>query len=211
MSASIERIWYEDPGGLFSSDRVAHFIPERDTPYAVQLNALLRLSLYVAALLLLFRHPTAAVYLPLGTAALTYAMYSSDVSRRIAEERSRDVLHEGMTREGDVCTIPTRSNPFMNVTMNEYTESPSRAPACRIDTEGTSEKAESNFDTNLFRDVDDVYGRRSSSRPFYTMPNTAIPNDQGGFARWCYETGPSCKEGNGPRCFANVSTTIPPF
>jgi hypothetical protein len=35
---------------------------------------------------------------------------------------------------------------------------------------------------------------------FNTNPNTQIPNDQAGFADFCYGNMPSCKEGNEFAC-----------
>ena len=34
--------------------------------------------------------------------------------------------------------------------------------------------------------------------------NVSIVNDQGAFADWCYSRPPTCKEGNGIQCFANL-------
>ena len=41
-------------------------------------------------------------------------------------------------------------------------------------------------------------------RNFYTMPNSRIPNDQKGFAEFCYGTMVSCKEGNEFACEKNM-------
>ena len=35
------------------------------------------------------------------------------------------------------------------------------------------------------------------------MPNTEAMNKQTEFAKWCYATPPTCKEGNGLQCAAN--------
>lgn len=193
--APTERIWFKDPFGLFADDRLVHFVPERNTTLAVQLNALMRFALYSSVVMILFRHYSLAVYIPVGVAVLTYAMYMSNLNDRASEDRARAMSQEGMTREGEVCTVPTKSNPFMNVMMQDYTQDPSRPPACNISSAATLKQAESLFDDNLYRDVDDVFGRRTSSHAFHSMPNTQIPNDQGAFAQWCYGTGPTFKEG----------------
>lgn len=202
MSSS-ERIWFRDPAGFFRDDRLAHFLPAKDTSLAVQLNSLLRLSIYLAAILLLFRRYSIALYIPLGVALFTYAMYLTNDSKLNEDVTGRMALHEGMTRDGRLCTVPTHSNPYMNVMLGDY-DNPSRPPACDVTSEATGMSAEALFEDNLYRDIDDVFQRRSSSHAFYTMPNTQIPNDQGGFARWCFGTGPTCKEGNGSQCFRNI-------
>ncbi len=41
-------------------------------------------------------------------------------------------------------------------------------------------------------------------RNFYSMPSTTVPNDQTGFANWCYKLPKTCKEGNGVQCYNNL-------
>ena len=67
---------------------------------------------------------------------------------------------------------------------------------------------EQNFNHNLYRDVSDLYGKSNSQRQYYTTPNTQIPNDQTSFAKWCYGTPATCKEGNNLQCFNNLPTTF---
>ncbi|MEW5315088.1 MAG: hypothetical protein WDW38_006540 [Sanguina aurantia] len=198
-----ERIWFQDPRGFFRDDRLAHFLPTRNTTLAVQLNALLRMAIYLAVILLLFRRYSMAVYVPLGVAVLTYGMYVTNDTGLRDQDAARAARKEGMTREGEVCTVPTHSNPYMNVMLSDY-DNPTRPPACDLSAQAVGDRAESLFEDNLYRDVDDVFQRRTSSHSFYTMPNTQIPNDQGGFAEWCYGRGPTCKEGNGSQCFRNL-------
>jgi hypothetical protein len=50
------------------------------------------------------------------------------------------------------------------------------------------------FNHNLFKDVNDVFGKMNSQRQFYTMPNTTIPNAQDDFAKWLYANPKTCKE-----------------
>lgn len=181
--ASTELVWFKDPTGFFADDRLAHFLPERNTTLAVQLNALFRLAIYASVVMVLFRRFSLALYVPIATAALTYAIYVSNTPAK-----------EGLTREGHACTVPTRTNPFMNVLRSEYLADPQRPAACDITSPATHQQVDSLFEDNLYRDVDDVFNRRTSSHAFYAMPNTQIPNDQGAFAQWCYGTGPTLKE-----------------
>ena len=39
---------------------------------------------------------------------------------------------------------------------------------------------------------------------WYATPNTTIPNDQDGFANFCYGDMISCKENNGMACMQNM-------
>jgi hypothetical protein len=55
----------------------------------------------------------------------------------------------------------------------------------------------------LFKGLDDDLAFEQSMRPFYSMPNTTIPNDQTAFAEFCYGSMISCKEGNSFACARN--------
>jgi hypothetical protein len=52
----------------------------------------------------------------------------------------------------------------------------------------------------LFADLGDKYEFDDSMRMFYTTPNTMIPNDQKGFAEFCFGDMISCKQGNEMAC-----------
>jgi hypothetical protein len=56
----------------------------------------------------------------------------------------------------------------------------------------------------LFTDLAEEYTFEQSLRPFYSMPNTTIPNDQQGFRNFCYGDMVSCKEGNPLACSRNL-------
>ena len=89
---------------------------------------------------------------------------------------------------------------MMNVQLTDYRESPNRESLSKV-TETDDPKMKKAIDdafySRMFRDVSDVYSTVASERNFYTMPVTTIPNDQKGFAEFCYGTPPTCKEGNG--------------
>ena len=119
--------------------------------------------------------------------------------------------NEGFNNYGDnmlqakVCVTPTVDNPFMNVALSDYTNMPNRDVCDDIlDNPHIKEQIEKNFNYGLYQDVGDVWGRNNGQRQFYTMPNTSIPNKQKVFALWLYNRGPTCKEGNGYQCYANM-------
>ena len=60
----------------------------------------------------------------------------------------------------------------------------------------TTKKQQEYIRRKLFSDIGDNYGYDFSMRNFYTNPNTTIPNDQGGFANFCFGDMISAKEGN---------------
>jgi hypothetical protein len=206
-----ERVWFDDPRGFVRDDRLALFIPWPNSSLAEKLNALMRFALYYAAFLFLFQRTYAVVYIPLVVALVTYLVFRAD-GRGEEEGLAPAPGHsrsEALTSSS--CSKPTLDNPFMNVLVSDYVDQPERPPACDIGRSSVKRAAESNFASNLYRDVDDVFERRSSSRQFYTTPNTAIPNDQAGFAQWLYgnaqsgkEAPPGLAETGGDRSWASV-------
>jgi hypothetical protein len=203
MQRDGEQIWFRDPAGFIGSDNFTAFFPTREMTYAQQLNAITRFALYLGTLLALVRRSWAMLYIPLGAAAVTLLL-------GLAEERRGAARRESFTRAGQAesgggaCTLPTPDNPFMNVTADQFSLSPARQPACPADDPRVREATRAGFERNLYRDMDDIFGRNASDRQFYTTPSTTVPNDQGAFARFLYERGPSCKEGNGVQCAANI-------
>lgn len=111
---------------------------------------------------------------------------------------------EGEVRPDDTkdgtCTKPTVDNPFMNVTMKDYMNFDSkgyvvnRPPACDPRDPEVKKLIDEKFSNNLYRDVSDVFGKKSSQRNYFTMPWTTIPNKQDEFARWLYLSPKTCKE-----------------
>jgi hypothetical protein len=116
-------------------------------------------------------------------------------------------------------TTPTVTNPMMNVLLPEIAYDPMRSQAApsynpKVEKEinhSTEVAAVLDFEPKtlseaeklrkkLFADLGDKYEFDDSMRSFYTNPNTTIPNDQKGFAEFCYGGMISCKEGNEFAC-----------
>jgi hypothetical protein len=116
-------------------------------------------------------------------------------------------------------TTPTVTNPMMNVLLTEIAYDPERnqaAPAYNpkiekeinhttevatvLDFEPRNITEAEKLRKKLFADLGDKYEFDDSMRSFYTNPNTTIPNDQKGFAEFCYGSMISCKEGNEFAC-----------
>jgi hypothetical protein len=157
-----------------------------------QLNAIMRLALYFAlAVLVVTRNPH-ILLIPMLAALTTFALYESVRHQRGLKRRVLETLHASTDTHGRLCHNPTPQNPFMNVLMTDRAD---RAPACCVDRPEVGCSMERIFNRGQVRNFDDIYGRASSSRQFYTMPNTTTPNDQAGFAQWLYGvTGPTRKE-----------------
>jgi hypothetical protein len=122
----------------------------------------------------------------------------------VMEEMNKNIENKNIeieSFEAGSCTKPTLDNPFMNVTMKDYLNidpetnvTVDRPKACDISDETIKKSMDDMFNNNLFKDVNDVFGKMNSQRQFYTMPNTQIPNAQDDFAKWLYMNPKTCKE-----------------
>lgn len=202
-------IWYKDPAGFMRDANAAYFIPSKDAPLEDQLNAVMRFAIYFTLVLLIIKRDINLLFIVIVVGAATYVINESNVSDERHKQRTMEHLKLAQDKDGQICTRPTKDNPFMNVTLEDLREFPNRPKACDITHKQVQKEVEDAHDFNLFRDVDDVYGRKTSSRQFYTMPNTTVPDDRTAFAEWLYKTGPTCKEGNGLQCHQNQLRAIP--
>lgn len=204
-NASAATIWYRDPVGFLRGGNAAFFLPTQSDTLTEQLNAVMRFAIYFTLVLLLVRRDANLLFVAVVVGALTYVIYESHATEQNKKQSTMEHLQLAREPDGSVCTRPTRDNPFMNVTNDQITDFPNRPAACPITRGDVEAAAEKEFSHNLYRDVEDVAGRYTSSRQFYTMPSTTIPNDRTTFAEWLYKTGPTCKEGNGLQCSMNQS------
>lgn len=101
----------------------------------------------------------------------------------------------------NTCRKPTEDNPLMNTPAVNYGLE-DEPVACNSNDDDINESIRVNFNHELFRDVDELWDKKNSQRQFYTMPNTAIPNNQTEFARWLYErpAGTMCKDEDMSKC-----------
>ena len=171
-----------------------------------KLNALLRFSIYFALLMLLVREDPKSLYLILFVGGFTWAMnlfYEAQRRELYTRHKTQDLQYDPRTKKA--CALPTKNNPFANILVSDYALNPMRKPGCNITKPRVKRMTEKMFRHNLYRDVDDIWGRRSSSRNFYQTPIQTIPNRQGEFASWLYGLGGrrTCKQGNGVSCMRN--------
>jgi hypothetical protein len=197
--------WYNDIGILIHPDRLTEFFPVSSYTLEEKFNALVRLSLYISIILFYYNADYNYISIFLATLLITYFVW---INRPLEKESSeikepsqpKTQLVEKLENESlSSCTRPTLDNPFMNVTMKDLLNSDEnqivdRPPACDITDPEVKKEIDDHFNNNLFRDVNDIFGKMNSQRQFYTMPSTTIPNAQDEFAKWLYLNPKTCKE-----------------
>jgi len=199
----MEHIWFEDISGFMNKTNFLTFFPSSTMTLAEQLNALCRFTLYLSVIVFLIKNDTTIFFAPILMAILSYMMYNAHTQNK--NNDGKVIENMGLQRDKytkQVCQPPTIDNPFMNVLISDYKDNPRRPKACRLSGR-TKQQATKFFNHNLYRSTDDIFQKNSSDRQFYTTPITTIPNDMDGFAKWLYRSPPTCKEGNGNKCYIN--------
>jgi Ca2+/Na+ antiporter len=193
--SSTDAFWANDFSVLLLERRLSEFFPSKNLTFHENLNAGVRLGLYLSVILALFYQDLQYLSILLFAFAFTYFLFRFYTPMN-EEKRKEEEIIETMDMEAD-CTKPTEDNPFMNFTMYDHlTFNSDKKPACDVKNEDIKREMKSNFDTNLYKDISDVFDRRNSQRQFFTMPWTTVVNDQKEFANWLYKSESTCKENN---------------
>ena len=195
----VDDIWYNDISKLFQIENLTNFLPNEDMSLEEKLNSALRFTIYFSILIFLIKKTFHVFYMVVIVAGITYIVYNIKTKEIFFNEEE---VYIKKNKKNTKCTVPVKTNPFMNVLLNDYVYNAERSQACDLSNENVEDKVKVYFENNLYTNIDDVYNRNSSYRQFYTTPNTTIPNDQDGFAKWLYYSeDKTCKEGNTQKCY----------
>lgn len=161
----------------------------------------MRLCIYISIILFAQYRQYEYLFIGLGGGIFTYYIYNNKKPQEspIKKTTNREEFSKIEGFEVGEFTEPTLDNPFMNATMKDYMnivdgKIVDRPPAQDVSEPVVKEKVDKLFNNNLYRDVDDVFGKMNSQRQFYTMPSTTIPNDRESFQKWLYDSPMTCKE-----------------
>lgn len=191
--SSIDPFWANDFSVLLSEKRLYEFFPNKNLSFNENLNAIVRLGMYLSVVLGLYYQDLQYFSILVFAFAITYFLFRF-YTPETESQKSEEQILEPMDMEAD-CTKPTLDNPFMNFTMYDHlTFNSDKKPACDVKNEDIKKEMKSNFDNNLYKDISDVFDRRNSQRQFFTMPWTTVVNDQKEFANWLYKNEGTCKE-----------------
>ena len=204
-----EQFWLKDPTVLFNKKYVRNLLPTQGDNYAAKLNAITR-SIILLTILGFILTRSHRILVSAGVALIVIIiMYNANVGNE-KKNAIRDAIKEGFQSEvlynvaKPELTTPKKQNPMMNVMLPEIQDNPERkmaAPAFAPPVEKEiNDAVKETLDPRLFKDLGDSIDFEDSMRQFYTNPNTLIPNDQKGFAEFCYGGMKSCKEGDGEQC-----------
>ena len=211
MAEAHAPFWADDYKVLYDRNHLAEFVPKKPMSLAEKLNALVRFCFYAGIALFAYNQSFIYLYLPLAMLLVTKLIYDQQSSKEGmgilppivgVMTNTDDKANPRIIQNNKTCVAPTSDNPFMNVSLSDYQNDPQRPPACSLQNPAIKQSATAKFYDNLFRDVNDVFGRTNSARQFYTMPSTTIPNAQDEFIDFCYGDmkKPGCKQGDMSNC-----------
>jgi hypothetical protein len=182
---SSNEFWGNNINVLFTKETIFNFLPNNANTYAENLNAIVRFFIYLGIILSLLKSDTNYLLICLFGFFITFIVFNNfNVS-------------ESFLSKNENVVKPTLNNPFMNVL---YGDDPERNPAANIEQDDIKKDMEKYFNHNLFKDVNDIWGKNNSQRQFYTTPSTTVPNDVKGFAEWLYGDKQICKDGDVAKC-----------
>ena len=228
QSMKTTQFWINQPSVLLDRDDIADLWPMPLMSVEQKLNAITRLVFLLTVLGFLVTNNINIIFTGLITLAIFVILYKTQYN--LNSDSSSSAGANAPKKEGFVnsqmynmlkphLTTPTIQNPMMNVLLPEISYNPTRdeaAPAYNPEVEKDINKSTEGYvvldfeprnmteaeklQKKLFADLGDKYEFDDSMRTFYTNPNTTIPNDQKGFAEFCFGDMISCKQGNEMAC-----------
>ena len=229
-SLNATQFWIYQPSVLLDKNAITDLWPMPLMSVEQKLNAITRLVLLLTVLGFLVTKNINIIFTGFITLAIFVILYNTQYNLNTSSNFSDGANANASKKEGFVnsqmynmlkphLTTPTIQNPMMNVLLPEISYNPTRdeaAPAYNpevekeinhstegyvvLDFEPRNMTEAEKLRKKLFADLGDKYEFDDSMRMFYTNPSTTIPNDQKGFAEFCFGDMISCKQGNEMAC-----------
>jgi hypothetical protein len=209
--------WIHQPSVLWST---WNFLPDSSLMWNEKLNAITRVLFILMFFLFLYTQKIQMLFVGALTilAVVLFHFFHQKRSRETfvqeMDERVRQVTELDDTSAGQLFDKPHTSNPFSNVLVTDYQYNVNKKPAPPLNNPSVRDEVlesakqtvlrlnpgQPDLANKLFTDLGDELAFEQSMRPFYSTSNTTIPNDQDAFAKFCYGSMISCKEGNAFAC-----------
>ena len=199
--------WLNDPTILLDKNYISEIWPSAKLTFEQKLNAITRLILLITVIGFVLTRSINILVSAVITLVTIVIVYKTQKTKDKKKEIIKEIKKEGFTNPETYekiktnFTQPTKKNPLMNVLLPEIQDEPKRKPAApAFNSKVEKEINEKTADPRLFLDLGDKINFNNTMRNFYATANTTVPNDQKGFAEFCYGNMPSCKEGDGLQC-----------
>ena len=182
-------------------------IPDINMTIEEKINAIIRAIIFVGLICTLIFNDTRYILfiIIIMIVSILIINYQYDKNKKI--EKYLD-LNDLDIVDNKKCIKPTENNPFMNPNILTTKKGNQEYGACSIHNKNINKNINKYFYEKIFRNADDIYDKSTLDRQFYTVPSTTIPNNREKLGDWLYNRGPSCKEGNGSKCYNNLYNDI---
>jgi hypothetical protein len=227
------QFWSENPNVIFNPEYIFEFFPTDNMTYSQKMNAATRTLLLLTAIGFIITQSIRLLIVSAITIFTIYVVYSETQKSKIKNEKKKrntenyenrnvaiDTLKQnGVSISPNTFDTPSEKNPLSNVLITDYDYNPNKKPAppsynTNVNAEILTQAKQlvrdlhpdqPNISDKLFKDLGEQFTFEQSLQPFYSTANTMIPNDQSGFADFCYGSMVSCKEGNMFACARNLA------
>jgi hypothetical protein len=161
-----QTFWYSDPSVLFRSDTWIQFVPTPAMTVPEALNAIVRFSVYLSALLFLTSlDPWYILIIPLVMVITIGLNAWFPQAKKMTESFVSSYV-------GTEETMPSHDNPFMNASLAEIHVNNNRPPAADVTRLDVRDKVNQAFaqTSNIYMDTSDVFDLVQAQRNFHTVP-----------------------------------------
>ena len=182
-----ESFWYTEPSVLFRQDTWYTFVPQPTMSVRESLNAVVRFSVYLSALLFVTsRDPWYLLIVPLVMLVTIFLHRTFPQAKKIMSENfvSGPVV---TGYSGEERSRPTPDNPFMNPMLTDILDNPDRPPADEITQVKVRDEVNEAFaqTSNIYMDTTDMFNMIQSQRNFHAVP----ADDHAGFLQFLGKNG----------------------
>lgn len=202
-----EHIWYKDISNFINNDNYNTFFPTQYMSFEEKLNSLYRLVIYTLVLSYLWTFNfKMSVSLIILAGLLSIFIYEIYIHNKLKNPVNVENLFQKPTEkfmdelnDDRKCIKPTENNPMSNVLIASYPDNlkPEDFPdkneelskyyeACSVSDPNIKKSMEEKLEHNLYRSIDDVFGRKASERQWVSLPNEPLLNSQKKFGEWLY-------------------------
>jgi len=210
--------WVYNPNILLDSCYINELFPIEDMTYEQKLNSISRSVIIISLIAFMFTRNMRILFICGITLFSIYILYyykekETEKTKENFENQANVILDKyNFTQKDkeDVFQEPEPENPFGNVLIPDYEYNPNKKPAPPSFNENVNNKIltqakklvsdlnpdQPDISDKLFTDLADNLMFEQSLRQFVSNPSTTIPNDQTGFAEFCYGSMISAKDGN---------------
>lgn len=205
-----EKFWIEDPCILFTNFCMFNpFIVFNNKPLSNVMNSLTRLIIICMIVIFSITKNLNYIYIGIIIILIFIVIYYMGKNESFLElpnngpflENPNINIHSESKKNLDNANLPRRhsdfnnthvpiNNPLKNVKITDYDIHPEYSKAT------LSDSRMNKFVNGKYFQTSDQWIFDKQTQPYYTMPNSSVPNDQVSFANWLYGTENICKEGS---------------